>query len=44
MAENNTVKYNYIAKHASKTDARATLDILNMKKTDQQLLTPTLKK
>lgn len=44
MAENNTVKYNHLAKDASKTDPRAILEMLNMRKTDQQLLTLTLKK
>lgn len=43
MAENNTVKY-YLAKDAGKPDPRAILEMLNMRKTDQQLLTLTLKK
>lgn len=43
MAENNTVKY-YLAKDASKPDPRAILEMLNMRQTDQQLLTLTLKK
>lgn len=43
MADN-TVEQNYIAKNASKTDPRTTLDMQNMRKSDQQLLTLALKK